>query len=193
MKNKMKNFKTIAVALLIAFGTMNVSAQTEKIDASKSKLTWVGKKVTGQHDGTVALQSGNLIFKDQKLTGGTFTVNLKSIAVADLKAGEGKEKLEGHLKSDDFFAVDKNPTAVMVFKNVAAKSTNVYTVTADLTIKGITKPVTFDLAVKGNTATSNFKIDRTKYDIKYGSGSFFDNLGDKAIYDDFEVTATIVY
>jgi len=189
----MKNLKTIAIALLVAFGTANVSAQTQKIDANKSKLTWVGKKVTGQHDGTVAMQSGNLIFKDAKLIGGTFTVNMQSISVADLKVGEGKEKLEGHLKGDDFFGVEKHPTAVLVFKTVTSKSADVYAVNGDLTIKGVTKPVTLDIIVKGNIATSTFKVDRTKYDIKYGSGSFFDNLGDKAISDDFEVSAMIAY
>ena len=188
----MKNFKTIAIALLVAFGTANVSAQTKKIDTSKSKLTWVGKKVTGEHDGTVEIQSGNLTFKDAKLAGGTFTVNMKSIAVQDLKSGEGKEKLEGHLKSDDFFAVEKFPTAVLVFKTITMKTDGMYAVNADLTIKGVTKPVVLTMAVKGDTATSTFKVDRTKYDIKYGSGSFFDNLGDKAISNDFEVNATII-
>ena len=188
----MKNFKTIAIALLVAFGTVSVSAQTKKIDVAKSKLTWVGKKVTGQHDGTVALQNGTLIFKDAKLTGGMLTVNMKSIAVLDLKSGEGKEKLEGHLKGDDFFAVEKFPTATIMFRKVTMKSEGMYSITADLTIKGITKSLLLDMAVNGSSATSTFKVDRTKYDIKYGSGSFFDNLGDKAISDDFEISATIM-
>ena len=118
---------------------------------------------------------------------------MTSIAVTDLQPGKGKEKLEGHLKNDDFFATDKHQSAKIDFKSIVSKSANVYTVTADLTIKGITKPVTFDISVTGNTAVSRFKIDRTKYDIKYGSGSFFDNLGDNAISDEFEVVATIAF
>ncbi|MGK4568958.1 YceI family protein [Flavobacterium sp. 3HN19-14] len=190
----MKNFKTIAIALLVAFGTATATAQTKKVDVSKSTISWVGKKVTGQHTGTVSLKDGALVFKGKKLTGGTFTVDMNSINVTDLKAGEGKEKLEGHLKADDFFGTDKFATASLAFKTIGTtKTANVYSVTADLTIKGVTKPVTFNLTVNGNKATTNFKINRTEYGIKYGSGSFFDNLGDKAINDDFEVSVALVF
>jgi len=189
----MKNLKTIAIALLVAFSTATVSAQTKKVDVSKSKITWVGKKVTGSHDGTVNLKDGALVFKSKNLAGGNFTVDMTSITVTDLKAGQGKENLEGHLKADDFFGTAAHPTAALAFKKIATKANNVYTVTADLTIKGITNPVTFDLAVNGNTATSAFKIDRTKYDIKYNSGNFFQNLGDKTINDDFDVTVSLQF
>lgn len=188
----MKNLKTIAIALL-TFTAVTVTAQTKKVNVSKSKIAWTGKKVTGQHEGTVNLQDGNLVFKANKLAGGSFTVDMGSIAVTDLKADEGKEKLEGHLKSEDFFGTEKFGTATMVFKTITAKGKNVYNVTADLTMKGKTNPVNFDIAVNGNSAVSKFKIDRTKYDIKYGSGSFFDNLGDKAISDEFEVNATLIF
>jgi polyisoprenoid-binding protein YceI len=186
----MKNFKTIAIALLVAFSA-SVSAQTKKIDVSKSTIAWVGKKVTGQHNGTVNFKDGSLTFKGKTLTGGTFNVDMTSIGVSDL-SGDGKTGLEGHLKNEDFFGTDKFPTATIKFTKVAAKSAGVYAVTADLTIKGVTKPVSFDLAVKGNAATTAFKIDRTKYDIRYGSNSFF-NLGDKAINDDFDVAVTLVW
>lgn len=188
----MKNLRTIAIALFVAASTA-VSAQTKKVDVAKSKITWVGKKVTGQHDGTVNLKEGALIFKGSKLTGGSFTADMNSISTRDLEAGKGKEKLDGHLKNDDFFATDKYPTSTLVFKTIKDKGNGVYGVTAELTIKGKTNPVSFDLAVKGNTAVTKFNINRTKYDIKYGSGSFFDNLGDKAINDDFEIEATLVY
>jgi polyisoprenoid-binding protein YceI len=118
---------------------------------------------------------------------------MNSIVVTDLKAGQGKEKLEGHLKADDFFGTDKFATATLVFKKLVTKAPNAYTVTGDLTIKGITKPVTFDLTTTANTATTNVKIDRTKYDIKYGSGSFFDSLGDKAINDDFNLAVDLKF
>lgn len=188
----MKNLKTFAIALFVATATA-VSAQTKKVDVKKSTIEWVGKKVTGQHSGTVSLKDGALVFKGTKLTGGTFTVDMNSINTTDLKAGEGKEKLDGHLKADDFFGTDKYPTATLVFKSLKAKGADTYTVTADLTIKGKTNPATFDITVKGNTATTSFKIDRTKFDIKYGSGSFFDNLGDKSINDDFDITAKLVW
>lgn len=189
----MKNLKTIALTLFVAATTLTASAQNKKINVEKSKITWIGKKVTGQHDGTLNFSSGTLVFDGGKLKGGSFEVDMTSITVADLQAGKGKEKLEGHLKADDFFGVDKFSTSTLEFKTIAAKGGDVYTVTADLTIKGKTLPVTFDLAIGTGTARTSFKVDRTKYDIKYGSGSFFDNLGDKAIDDNFELTVTLVY
>ena len=187
----MKNLKTIAIAVLVAFGTVN--AQTKKVDAAKSTISWVGKKVTGQHEGTVNLKEGSLIFKGKKVVGGNFTVDMTSMTTTDLKAGQGKEKLDGHLKSEDFFGTEKSPTSTLVFKTIATKSAGVYTVTADLTIKGITDSVTFDLATTANTASANVKINRTKFGIKYGSGSFFDNLGDKAIADEFDLTVALKF
>ena len=189
----MKNFKSIALALVVVLSTLSVTAQTKKVDTAKSTINWTGKKVTGQHEGTINIKDGALVFKGKKLVGGTFNVDMNSIVVTDLKAGQGKEKLEGHLKADDFFGTDKFATASLVFKKIAAKTSKIYTVTADLTIKGITKPVTFDLATTANSASANVKIDRTKYDIKYGSGSFFDNLGDKTINDEFELKVKLVF
>ncbi|MGL2967380.1 YceI family protein [Flavobacterium sp. XGLA_31] len=189
----MKTLKTMAVALLVAFGTTVATAQTKKINAEKSTITWVGKKVTGEHTGTVDFQEGVLIFKNKKVAGGNFTVNMTTMTSTDL-TGDWKGKLDGHLKSDDFFGTEKFKTSTLVFKKIADKGNGVYTVTGDLTIKGITNPVTFDLTVKGNTATANdIKINRTKYGIKYGSGSFFDNLGDKTINDDFTLNVALQF
>lgn len=188
----MRNLKTIAIALFVAFGTTVATAQTKKVNVEKSTIKWVGKKVTGEHSGTVNLKEGNLIFKGNKLAGGNFTVDMTSMTATDL-SGDYKGKLDGHLKSEDFFGTEKNPTSTLVFKKIAAKANGVYTVTGDLTIKGITNPITFDLAVKGNTATTDLKIDRTKYGIKYNSKSFFDSIGDKAIYDDFELSVNLQF
>jgi len=187
----MKNLKTIAIALLVAFGTTVATAQNKKIDAAKSTINWVGKKVTGEHSGTVNFQEGMLIFKGKKVTGGNFTVDMTSLTATDL-TGEWKTKLDGHLKADDFFGTDKFKTATLKFTKIADKGNGLYTVTADLTIKGITNPITFDLNVKGNTASTKLTIDRTKYGIKYGSKSFFD-VGDKAIYDDFELAISLQF
>ncbi len=188
----MKNLKTIAIALLVAFGTTVAKAQSKKINVEKSTINWNAKKVTGEHSGTVNFQDGNLIFKSGKVAGGNFTVDMTSLVTTDL-SGDWKTKLEGHLKSNDFFNTEKFKTATLVFKKVATKANGVYTVTADLTIKGITNPITFDLAIKGNTGSTVLKIDRTKYDIKYGSKSFFDSIGDKAINDDFDLTVNLQF
>ncbi|PZR22794.1 MAG: YceI family protein [Flavobacterium psychrophilum] len=189
----MKNLKTIAIALTVALTTLTATAQDKKINTSKSKISWVGEKVTGKHEGTISVKDGVLSFKGDKLSGGNITVDMNSIQCTDLKAGEGKEKLEGHLKADDFFGTDKYPTAKIVFKSVKAKSAGVYTVTGDLTIKKTTKPVTFDLTVGKNSATTTLKVDRTKYDIVYGSKSFFDSIGDKAIYDEFTLNVNLAF
>lgn len=186
----MKNFKLFAAAVLMTIATI-ATAQTKKINTEKSTIAWVGKKVTGSHAGTISFKEGNLIFKGQKVAGGNFTVDMNSIKVTDLKAGQGKESLEGHLKADDFFGVQTFPTATLVFKSIGEKGNGTYSVTADLTIKNVTESVKFDLVVAKNTATTAFKIDRTKFGIKYGSGSFFDSLGDKAINDEFELNITL--
>lgn len=189
----MKNLKSIAIALVVALTTLTASAQAKKIDTKASTINWVGKKVTGQHSGTISFKDGSLTFTKGALTGGAFTVDMNSINVTDLKAGEGKEKLEGHLKADDFFGTDKYATATVKFTSIKEKAKNVYTVTADLTLKGKTAPVTFELTTGKNAASTKFNIDRTKYDIKYGSKSFFEGLGDKTIYDEFEVAVKLVY
>ena len=187
----MKNLKSIALALL-AFVTLSTTAQTKKVDAAKSTINWVGKKVTGAHEGTINLKEGALIFKGKKLVGGNFTVDMTSINTTDL-TGEYKGKLDGHLKADDFFGTDKYPNSKLVFKKIADKGNGVYSVTANLTIKDVTNPIKFDVNVKGNVATTTLKIDRTKYGIKYGSGSFFDNLGDKTINDEFQLDVTLQF
>ena len=188
----MKNLKSIALALVVVLSTLSVTAQSKKVDAANSSINWVGKKVTGQHNGTVNLKSGTIVFKGKKLAGGTFVVDMTSLTATDLQ-GEYQGKLNGHLKADDFFGTAKFPTSTLVFKTIAAKGNDVYTVTADLTIKGITKPITFVIAVKGKTAIAKLNVDRTKYDIKYKSKNFFENLGDNVINDEFELTVNLQF
>ncbi|MBU2994949.1 YceI family protein [Cellulophaga baltica] len=192
-----KNIFTAVFALIV--GTTAVSATVNPIDGDKkqiktseSKVTWKAYKVTGSHEGLIDLKEGALMFKEDKLTGGDFVVDMTSINTTDLTGG-GKEKFEGHLHSDDFFATAKHDTATLVFTDVKSTGKNSYTVTADLTIKGITKPIDLDVSVYGSKATATMKVDRTKYDIKYGSGSFFDGLGDKAIYDEFDLVVDLQF
>ncbi|MEO0038052.1 MAG: Protein YceI [Bacteroidota bacterium] len=187
----MKNLKTIAIALLVAVSTIT-SAQVKKVDAAKSSIAWLGKKVTGEHSGTINLKEGSLTFKGKKLTGGSFVVDMTSLTSTDL-TGEYQGKLNGHLKADDFFGTDKYPTSKLVFKKIADKGNGIYNVTGDLTIKDVTNSINFVLTVKGGSATTALKIDRTKFGIKYGSGSFFDSLGDKAIADEFELTVNLKF
>ena len=190
----MKKNVLILVLTLVAGGsalaTEPVAEVKKEVSTDKSTVTWKAYKVTGSHTGTVALESGSLIFDNDRLSGGEFTVDMSTLTSTDLE-GEWKDKLVGHLKSDDFFSVEKHQTSTLVFTQVKQTGKNSYEVTGDLTIKGITKPVTFDLSVYGSKATATMKVDRAQYDIRFGSGSFFDNLGDKTIYDEFDMVVDL--
>lgn len=184
--------KKITFVLLALIFTMTVSAQARKIDLKKSTVTWTGKKVTGEHSGVVNLKEGMLVFKGKKLTGGSFIADMTTLSNTD-QTGDGKKKLEGHLKSSDFFNTEEFKTAKLVFKSIGEKKPGLYSITADLTIKGKTNPVKFDLALKGGKAITEFSVDRTKFGIQYGSGSFFDDLGDRTIYDEFDLKVALRY
>lgn len=166
------------------------------IDPDESTLLWQGYKVTGKHNGSVDIESGMLTMTDGILTGGHFVIDMPSIAVHDLE-GESQTRLENHLKSDDFFGVTSHPKATFKFNKATATGTSgTYKVEGQLTIKNITNPITFDAVVteeNGMTvATADIKVDRSKFDVRYGSGTFFDNLGDKTIYDEFDITVRLV-
>lgn len=191
--------KKTVLGIVLAVFLGNVAMATDPIDGIRkevkkeaSKVTWKAYKVTGSHTGTVDLNSGALIFEEDKLIGGEFQVDMGSLISTDLE-GEYKGKLEGHLKSEDFFGVENHPSSKLVFTDVKASGKNSYDVTGDLTIKGITKPVSFDVSIYGSKATATMKIDRSQYDVKYGSGSFFDNLGDKTIYDEFDMVVDLEF
>lgn len=188
----------LSLALAVIFGatataTEPIVDEKKEVKTETSTVTWKGYKFAGSHNGNIALKSGALMFDGDKLTGGEFVVDMTSLSVEDLEAGKGKEKLEGHLNTDDFFGTENHATASLVFKAVTASGKNSYEVTGDLTIKGITKPVTFDVSVYGSKATATLKIDRTNYDIHYGSTSFTDTLKDKAIYDEFDLVVDLEF
>lgn len=166
-----------------------------------STLGWLAKKVTGQHNGTVQFKEGTVLVTGNQISGGTFTVDMTSIKVEDLTDAGYNAKLLGHLRSDDFFSVEKNPTATLKITSVtpikgAATDANNVTISGDLTIKGITKPITFPAkaGVKNGVAAASgtAMIDRSKYDVRYGSKSFFANIGDKAIDDEFAITFNVI-
>lgn len=167
-----------------------------EVSLKQSKVEWVGKKVTGQHNGTVNIKSGSLVVKDGMLKGGEFVMDMTTITSLDLE-GEYQQKLNGHLKSADFFGVEKYPEAKFVITNVKENGKNGrFTVTGDITIKETTKEINFDAQLvdsgDGIVAVADIVIDRSEFDVRYGSGSFFDNLGDKTIYDDFTLSVNLV-
>ena len=204
MEHKSQTMKLKTAIALLGIGSLILAftpvtdIETLNIDTKASKIEWFAEKVTGKHNGIVGLKSGQLEMKGDKLTGGNFVADMKSITVTDLQ-GEYKEKLEGHLKSEDFFGVEKHPMAKLVISEVAyvkesASGFNTE-ITGNLTIKDETHPITFPARVKmegGNLAAyAELKIDRSKYNVRYGSPSFFNDLGDKAIYDEFTLKVSL--
>lgn len=188
MKN---NMKTGVILFIASSSTAFTTISEKKVDIEQSTITWKGYKVTGQHEGTIELKEGTLLFEGNKLKGGNFIVDMTSLTTTDLE-GEWKGKLEGHLKSEDFFGVTNHPIASLNITDVQNNGGH-YMVTGDLTIKDITNPVTFDMIVDENSAKASLKIDRSKFDIRYGSPSFFNNLKDKAIYDEFELNVSLAF
>jgi polyisoprenoid-binding protein YceI len=189
----MKSVKVIIATLavgLISFAGV-AAPKVVNVNKSASSIAWLAKKVTGEHNGTVGISAGALNVNGNKLIGGNFTIDLKTIKALDITDPGYNQKFIGHITSGDFFEIEKFPTASFVITKVAGNQ-----VTGNLTVKGITKSITFpaEIAVKGGkvTAKANITIDRTDFNIKYGSKKFFDSIGDKAIYDDFALTVSLV-
>ena len=193
----MKKFSRFLV--LVAIATFSFVKPPVKVpaDLTSSFVKWTGYKVTGQHFGKVMLKSGSLEFEGDNLVGGAFEMDMTSITVEDL-SGEGAKKLGGHLKSDDFFGVAAHPTSKFVITKVVSRGTpGAYKIIGNLNLKAATKELRFNADIKTiegkQTAVAKIKLDRSEYDIRYGSGSFFENLGDKTIYDEFDLEINLVY
>ena len=187
MNRKIKN---IIVALL----TSSISfAQNLTLDTSISSLKWTGKELsTNEHYGSLVFKSGNLILKDNKPLKGKFVVDMTSLKNLDLPE-DYRPKLEGHLKSDDFFSVSKFPEAYLEMKSSTKKGENNFEIKGVLIIKGIKFPIKFDMLNKNGNWEANLVFDRSKYDVRFKSGSFFENLGDKLIFDDIEIETKLVF
>jgi len=200
----MKTVKTIASVLVAALMMFNVAQANDKktskkavalkVDVAKSTVKWNAKKVTGEHSGTINLTNGTLNVNGGKIEGGSFEIDMNSIKCEDLTDAGYNAKLIGHLKSDDFFSVAKNPKATFVIKKVENKGATV-NITGDMTIKGITNSITFPATVKtdanGLSASAKIALDRSKWDVRYGSKTFFPSIGDKMIDDEFKIDLTL--
>ncbi len=184
-----------SLVFLLVNPTVDDAKAIFKVSTAESKVVWTGEKLAGTHTGTINITQGDLQFDGDNLTGGSFTIDMNSIVDTDLE-GEYKTKLEGHLKSDDFFGVASYPTSTFKITSLKSTGNNKYEVTGDITIKGTTEKITFptELAIKGSQVTANSKItvDRSKFNVKYGSKSFFAEIGDKVIYDEFVLDVTLI-
>jgi polyisoprenoid-binding protein YceI len=199
---KSASAQTLALAATKTEKAAKAAATTYKVDAAQSKVAWNGKKVAGEHNGTINIAAGTFQVEKNKVVGGNVDIDMASITNLDIADKEYNQKLVGHLKSEDFFSAEKHPKAnykissLSPIKGAKAGEAN-YTAKGTLTIKGITNPVSFpvNVAVKGNTITAKSDavvLDRSKWDIRYGSKTFFANIGDKAIHDDFTVQFNVV-
>jgi polyisoprenoid-binding protein YceI len=195
MSIKKRFLLPLSLAALVLFSFVTGPAFYH-VDPLKSSLVWSAKKVTGGHTGNINLSSGSLQVENNILKGGSFEIDTRTITSTDIKDQSGNQKFIRHMKSDDFFSVEKYPSAKLEIVSATPKGDNNYDVVANLTIKGITQPVKFPatVAVDNDHITANAKItvDRTKYDIRFRSKSFFENLGDKMIYDDFDLNVSLV-
>lgn len=193
------NRKTFLFFIFAFFSTALISAQTiseYQLNTSKSKIKWIGKKFLGKHYGWINFKSGNLTFVGNRIISGNFEIDMNTIRNEDLTDEAYNQKLVNHLKSDDFFGVAKFPTSTFTIthstpiQNAKPDEPN-FAITGKMTIKGITQTISFPAFVKseGNSlrAKATLEIDRTKFNVRYGSGSFFDNLGDNVIYDNFTI------
>jgi polyisoprenoid-binding protein YceI len=184
---------------VLIFNLFVFANESYQVDVSKSELKWEGRKVTGAHHGTIDVKDGSLEFDNGILTSGSFSINMNSMICLDLEDETWNKKLIDHLKSDDFFAVTTHPIAKLKITGVKnykdSDSEANYLIIGDLTIKGITHPIEFPAVIKVEnsivTAVAKIEVDRSKYDVRYGSGSFFTGLGDKLIYDNFTMNVKI--
>ncbi len=200
MKKIIFLFCAFALLTLTAFVRIGFHSDVFTVDTAKSSLTWYAEKAKGKHNGSINFSSGQIINNHGNITG-TFEIDMTTIQNKDLASEEGKSKLEGHLKSPDFFDVVKFPKSKFIITSVtpgkSATDENVtHTVKGMLTIKDKTNEISFDAAIKldnnGINCIGSAVIDRSKFDIKYGSKTFYPEIGDKVIYDEFTLRFNVV-
>jgi len=188
----MKKSALIFSLVILAFAGMSfLSGPSAPHGDGGSGIHWKGSKVSGSHIGSLSFSEVNMDFTDEKvLRAASFVVDMKSMACSDLEKGPA-QKLIGHLMSDDFFGVAEYPTSTFESTKVTMADKGQYEITGELTIKDVTQSISFpaEIIEEGGImhAAARLDIDRTKFGVKYGSGSFFDNLGDRMIKDEFTI------
>ncbi len=189
--------KHLLLSSLFLFSTgLGLAQDGLTVDPAATRMLWTGTKVTGSHTGGLTVKEGSVVANAGALVSAEVVIDMTTITCTDLQGGSA-DRLVGHLKSTDFFDTDQHPTASFKTTKVepiadARPGHPNHTITGDLTIKGITHPVTFACIVwregKVLRAAASLTFDRTKYDIKYRSGAFFPEIGDKMIHDEVSLT-----
>lgn len=194
----MKVFLTLLTTLALT-GFAQAKSATAQVDAQSSKITWKGsKKIGGSfHTGYVLVKSGTVMYENGQPQSADITIDLNTITNTDLTDAKYNAKLVGHLKSEDFFEVAKFPTAQLKVSKISKSGAKTYKLEGEMTIKGVSQPITLDAEVTGDdakaqTVQSSFSFDRTKFGLRYGSENFFKNLGDKIINDKVDMTVSLV-
>ncbi len=181
----------LVLALVIA-GSLSTFAQKKEVKAEESVVKWTGEKIGGSHNGEIKVKSGFIELKSDQIVAGKIVIDMNTITDKDLEDPGYNAKLVGHLKSDDFFGVEKYPTASFIITKATKFKGGKATITGKITIKGKTDELSFDLVKSGGSYSARLKIDRSKFDVRYGSDSFFDNLGDKVIDDIFTLDVKLI-
>lgn len=182
------------VALALTAFTPKPAEEKYSVDLEKSSMEWLCKKVGGQHNGKVKIKDGSLVFDGNTLKGGSFTIDMTSITVLD---SPDNKRLIDDILSNNFFEIEKFPTSTFVITKVSPAGTDQVNITGNLTVKGITKPVTFVSSVKKEknivvAVANGVKVDRTKFDITFRSATFFSAIGNRAVDDEFVLTITLL-
>lgn len=161
-----------------------------------SSVNWTGKKVLGLHTGTIDIAGGQLDMENGQPVSGEITIDMRSIRITDIVDPATNKQFLDHLWHEDFFAVEQHPVATLKVHRAAKEEGNLFRLFGDLIIKDITHPISFvagmDVLTSYLHASGEMVIDRTQYNIRYGSGKFIPNLGDKLIYDDFTLQFKLV-
>lgn len=189
----MKRISTLIMALGLLLMAPVAYGQKSELKVEDSNIVWTGKKVGGSHTGEIQLLSGYLEKSGDSFVSGKFVADMTSISNYDIDDEDSKAQLVGHLKSDDFFSVDEYPTATLEIENGEEVESGKFKFIGNMTIKGQTNPVSFEAEVDGKAFEGKLVVDRSKYNVRYGSDSFFDNLGDNLIFDDFELEFKVTF
>ena len=180
----MRNFIYL-IPLVLTLLTTNVFSQPFIVNNEKSTIYWLGKKITGEHSGYINIVKGKMLIDNNQIIDGNFVIDMNSMTCTDIEDASLNKKLLEHLKSDDFFSTEKYPNSTLEIISSTIFSNNKSKVTGRLTIKGKTEPIVFEVLRNNNNYKAELNIDRSKYDVRYGSTSFFDSLGNRAIDDIF--------
>lgn len=196
--------KSILTLAILAFASATAFSQLTdgkfNVDYKASTIKWHGQKATGSgHDGTIRVSSGQVVVAKGAITTAKLKVDMNGIACTDLTDAEMNANLINHLKSEDFFNVANFPDANFEMTSVKAaadKAGNTHVVNGKMTIKGITKDISFPAKVVGTdsnvTIDGNITLDRSQFEVKYGSETFFGSLGDKAISNDITLAVHLI-